>query len=335
VPLAFLVNQQADGVFTVRHTAADDLRADNQASVVSQLPRPVRVLLVTRGNRFLEKALRTGGDVELSLAADLADEAAAWDFVVLDGVTPASWPAGNVLAIGVAAPDWFERVGTVRAPPILDWRTTHPLLRAVNLDNVRISEGLAVPAPRWGSVLVDSTSGPLVVAGERGRQRVIWVGFDVLNSDWPLRVSFPMFVANAVDWLNPASARAARLNLRAGDPLRVELPGAVGQLDVRPPGGEWMSVPVTDATGEGVFGGTDRQGIYGVRWGTNETAVAVRALDLRESENSPRDEVKFGRFGGAAATLMRSANLEIWRWFAAAAAAVLLFEWWYYHRRTA
>ena len=47
-----------DCVFTVRLTAKDDLAADNQASIVSLLPKPVKVLLVSRGNRFLEKALR-------------------------------------------------------------------------------------------------------------------------------------------------------------------------------------------------------------------------------------------------------------------------------------
>ena len=38
-------------------TGKDDLAADNQASIVSLLPKPVKVLLVTRGNRLLEKAL--------------------------------------------------------------------------------------------------------------------------------------------------------------------------------------------------------------------------------------------------------------------------------------
>src|SRR5262249_54849237 len=53
-PLVFVVSQQRDGIFTVRHGAKDDLPADNQATVVSPLPKPARVLLVTRGNRFLE-----------------------------------------------------------------------------------------------------------------------------------------------------------------------------------------------------------------------------------------------------------------------------------------
>ena len=44
-----------------------------------------------------------------------------------------------------------------------------------------------------------------------------------LASTWPLRISFPIFVANAVDWLNPASAQAAQLSVRAGDPFRLSL----------------------------------------------------------------------------------------------------------------
>ena len=48
----FLASQDRDGVFTVRlKDDNDDLDVDNQASVVSILPKPARVLLVTRGNR--------------------------------------------------------------------------------------------------------------------------------------------------------------------------------------------------------------------------------------------------------------------------------------------
>lgn len=335
-PIAFVVSQERDGVFTVRHTATDDLAVDNQASVVSQLPRPVRVLLVTHGNRFLEKALRSGGEVELATAEAVpAGDAGAWDFVVLDGVAPAEWPTANVLAWKVAATNWFEAAGTWKAPAIVDWKTTHPLLRFVNLDNVQIAEAAGIRSPNWGTVVAESPQGPLIVAGERGRQRVVWVGFDVLESTWPLRVSFPMFVANAVDWLNPATARAEQFNVAAGEPLRFELPVGVTAVDVRPPGGDWQALTTDAGAHEAVYGGTDRQGTYALRWGTNETVFAVRALDLGESSATPRDEIKVGRYGATAATAMRSGNLEIWRWFAAVAFAVLLFEWWFYHRRTA
>jgi hypothetical protein len=49
------------------------------------------------------------------------------------------------------------------------------------------------------------------------------VGFDPLESNWPLRVSFPIFIANAVDWLNPANAKNSQLLIKAGDPFRLAL----------------------------------------------------------------------------------------------------------------
>src|SRR5690242_20596709 len=58
-PQVFTASQTHDGVFTVRLTTKDDLAADNQASIVSLLPKPVKVLLVSRANRILEKAFRS------------------------------------------------------------------------------------------------------------------------------------------------------------------------------------------------------------------------------------------------------------------------------------
>jgi hypothetical protein len=335
VPLVFLVSQPRDGLFSVRHTAPDDLPADNQASVMSQLPRPPRVLLVTRGNRFLEKALRSAGDLALTVAAEVPAEDTPWEVVVLDDVVPTRWPGGNVLAIRAAATNWFEFTEPLRAPAIVDWKTSHPLLRSVSFDDVAVAEATGVKPPTWGTVLVEAAQGPLLIAGEVGRQRVVWVGFDVLNSTWPLRVAFPIFVANAMGWLDPATARAEHLNVRAGDALRFELPLDVAEVEVQPPGGPAERIPLDPGAREAVYGSTDRQGPYTLRWGTNQVVFAVRALDLAESDSAPRDEIQVGRFGGATATTMRSANLEIWRWFAVGALAVLLVEWWFYHRRTA
>lgn len=334
-PLVFVVNQPRDGVFTVRHTATDDQPADNQASVVSHLPQPANVLLVTRGNRFLEKSLRSAGNLRLTVGTDVPPGEANWDFVVIDDVIPSRWPAANVLAVRVSSTNWFESSGTLRAPPIVDWKANHPLLRFVSFDDVAIADAVAVKPPPWGTSIVDSPQAPLIIAGESGRQRVAWIGFDLLSSTWPLRVSFPIFVANAVEWLNPASARAERLNLRAGDALRYELPAGAEGIEIRPPGRNWATLGVDAGAHEAVFGDTDRQGIYQMRWGTNEVSFAVRALDIQESDSTPRKEIRVGRFGGTASTTMRSANLEIWRWFATIAFGLLVFEWWYFHRRTA
>ncbi len=334
-PAVFLAAQPRDGVFSVRITAQDDLAADNQASIVSVLPQPVKVLLVTHGNRLLEKALKAAGKVELSVASDVTESKPNFDLVVLDDVTPAVWPRLNTLAIHTMNTNWFNSVGSVEGPVIVDWKSTHPLLRFVGFDNVAIMKSLVVKTPTWAVAVADAPQTPLILAGELARQRIVWLGFDVLESNWPFRISFPIFIANAVDWLNPASVQASQLLVKAGEPFRQTLNEPTKSAEVTFPDGSKRALALDPNAQELVFGDTAKQGVYHLSLGTNETVFCVDLLDSAESDTHPKAELNFGKFGNVAATTMRRANLEIWRWIAAIGLAVLMFEWWWYHRRTA
>jgi hypothetical protein len=334
-PQVFAVTQPEDGVFHLKLTATDDLAVDNDVRIVSLLPQPVNVTLVTRGNRFLEKALRGAGNTRLTAAPSLEAVVAAADVVVLDDVQPTTWPSGNVLAFHVANTNWFTDWRNVDAPPIIDWRQAHPVLRSVTLNDVAIAESLVVKVPDWAVSLVDSTTTPLAVAGELGRQRVVWVGFDPLRSTWPLRVSFPIFIANALQWLDPAAARNSRLNLHAGEPYRVALDSVAGAAELITPDGQKRALQSVGSAGELIVGDTSRIGIYQIRAGTNAVQFAVNLLDGRESDLVPREELTLGKYATVSAAPPVKANREIWRWLLIGGLGVLLFEWWFYHRRTA
>jgi Ca-activated chloride channel family protein len=335
-PQVFIAAQTRDvGIFTVRLTSKDNLPADDQASAVSILPQPVHALLVTTGNRFLEKALRAVANVQLTVAAALNDPAKPFDLVVLDNIAPLTWPAGNILAFNTANTNWFERGWSkLEAPAIVGIKTGHPLLRFVSLDNVQIAEAAGVKTPSWATALADAPENPLIVAGELGRQRIVWVGFDVLQSTWPLRISFPIFIANAVEWLNPASINASQLTIQAGKPLRLTLPQPLPTAEITGPDNVTRTWNVNPATGELVYGDTLRQGVYRVKTGTNETLFCANLLDAAESNIAPKDELKFGKYAKATNAPLRRASLELWRWIAAAGLGLLMLEWWYYHRRT-
>lgn len=335
-PQIFVATQAHDGVFTAQLTTQDDLAADNQASIVSLLPHPVKVLLVTRGNRFLERALRAAANVQLTVVADLTDDGSDYDFVTLDDVIPTVWPKGNVFAIHVANTNWFEGISQLDAPSIVDWRATHPVLRYVGFDNVQVAKSMQVKTPSWGVSLVDSPQSALVIGGDLGRQRILWVGFDTLESTWPYRVSFPIFVANAAEWLNPATERNSQLLVHAGDPFRLNLSQPLtNNAQVVYPDGKTQSIKADPKMNELVFGDTYHQGVYHVKTGTNDTTFCVALLDSAESNIKPREELQFGKYNKVSATTLHRANMELWRVIAAIALLVLLFEWWYYHRRTA
>ena len=334
VPQVFLASQSQDGVFTVHLNANDDLAADNQASIVSLLPKPVKVLLVTTGNRLLEKAFRSTPNVVLAVAHDLTDAAGDFDFVVLDGVAPSVWPKGNVLAIHVINTNWFPEITRVEGPPIVDWKSTHPLLRYAGFDNVQVAESLVAKAPSWALSVADSPQAPLILAGELARQRIVWVGFDVLESNWPLRVSFPIFISNAIEWLNPANTKGGQLLVKAGEAFRMGLLKPETSAQITVPGGGTKTIAIDPNANEVVFGETYKQGTYHLHLGTNDTAFCVDLLDAAESNIQPRDELKLGNYTKVAATSMQRTNMELWRTIAGLGLLVLLGEWWWYHRRT-
>ena len=155
-----------------------------------------------------------------------------------------------------------------------------------------MSESYAVQVPSWAVALVESPQTPLVLAGERGRQRIVWIGFDTLQSTWPLRVSFPIFIANAVEWLNPAAARNSQLTLRAGDPFRFAFPQPVAKAQLIRPDDSTRELRLDGGGRELMVSDTFQQGVYRVKSGTNEIAFAVNLMDAAESDITPRDELR-------------------------------------------
>ena len=333
-PQIFFATQTNDGVFTLHSTLKDDLAVDNDASIVSLLPHPVNVLLVTAGNRMLEKALRFAPNVRLTTAATLLDDGSAYDIVVLDGIVPAVWPVGNVLAINVMQTNWFEGVSRGTEPAIVDWRPTHPVLRYVSFDNVWIATNLVVKTPSWGVSLVDSAQSPLIVGGDLGRQRILWIGFDVLDSSWP--------------WKRVLSDVHGQCGGLAEPGHHPQQPAPGSRRRPVPPGadaaGQLRANHAARRDGQETAGANQRErgGIWGhhargglsfeSRHERNDLLRRIAGRGREQHQTPGRDTT--GNTTHVSATTLHRANMELWRTVAGIALAVLLFEWWYYHRRT-
>ena len=328
--LVFVASQRTNGIFRMQLKNDDALAVDNTGSVSTLTRRDVKALLVTSGNAFLEKALRSVPKLDLTVAATLTNPDPSVDVVILDAVQPSVWPIGNVLAIHTQSTNWFQPSGTLEAPPIVDWKSTHALLRFVSFDNVQLARSLSATLPSWMTPLVESPSAPLVAAGEHDGQRAVWVGFNPLDSTWPLRVSFPIFIANAMDWLNPEVSTS----FRAGESVLIRVEEEESTVTVTLPDGSEEKVQTT-TNGEMIFANTFQQGVYRAAFGTNELVFCVNLLDANESAIRPRKKLQLGEYGRVEATVQLDADKEVWRWIAMLCLGFLMFEWWFYHRRTA
>jgi hypothetical protein len=216
---------------------ADAFPLDDDAYAVIPPPQPLRVLLVTRGDFFLESLLKADDSIEFEqLAPDAFQLAHAADFnaVVMDDClpeglnTPAQLPPGNFLFLH-QAPLPADPAGPLEHPLVTDADGASPLLRQVRLSDVTIlrAQAWAVPTadPSWRfATPVRSFDHPLVVTGERtGGGRLVALAFGAADSDLPLRIAFPLFVHNAIEWLGGRDApdEGAGAGVRAGEPIQV------------------------------------------------------------------------------------------------------------------
>ncbi|MBW3624067.1 MAG: BatA and WFA domain-containing protein [Armatimonadetes bacterium] len=329
---------------SVRLDVKDDLAADNEAFLPVRPPSRVRVLLVTPGNLFLERALAAlpAAEVTKTAAAPPADDR-GYDVHVYDRIAPTVQPTAGVMLIGTAAPFGPAGLGrTLPHPQIVDWRQDSPLTRYVDLSAVAIEAGRLLTPKPWTVPLAETAEGSLMAAGERDGRRSLQVGFDLLRSDFPLRVGFPIFLANAVTWLAPAAGYGPGLSVRAGEEVALTLPPEAGSVRITGPvsatgtpvpgAGEGAVLPVEG--GRAVLGGSDAVGLYTAVLSRGQPVrFAVNLFNRRESDLTPGDLRLRADGRAVSVTPGLSGRRELWRYALLAALALLLLEWHEYHAR--
>ena len=349
--------------------AGDALALDNNAYAVIPPPRPVRVLLVTRGDWFLESLLKADDGVQfdqLSPEAFQPAQAAGFDCVVLDSFLPPGFergsqtlPPGNFLFVDCAPPPLSTNgpPAALAHPPITDIDTASPLLRRVNLRDVTIlrAQTWALPeanasADGWVyTAPVRSFEHPLVVTGERRpsggtarSDRMVSLAFGVADSDLPLRIAFPLFMHNTLAWL-----AARNTSAESSDPIgagqTIQIPRGA-QLWTRPqvsyaPIGR---IPAPELiAGPGAFQPL-ANGFYLLRTaGGADRWLAVDTLDRTMSAvNAPaQTHIAAAPAPGASQPVVAGERWELLRvwppWMELALLAFVLctLEWWGFHRR--
>lgn len=318
-------------VLRARLDVQDDLAVDNEARVVLLKPEDVPVELVTPGNIFLETALALSPNLQVrkSRTAPYADDLRPGTLVVSDGVRLTDLPPNCAAlligpgALGGVAPG--VRTAEIATPTIADWNRRHPVLRHVDLAGTFISRAVTLEPDPGAEPLIDAEGGPLALAQESRGRRVVYLGWDLHRSDFPLRVGFPIFIGNCVDWLTGAQQRAQALNVHTGQVVPVTLPAGAKDAQVRLPDGRRTALA-------GDTFRVTRAGVYTVTARGFAQPFAANLADAGESNLRPHDLA----FAGRAAPVRRGAvqtEQELWRLLALFALVVLCLEWWVYHRR--
>lgn len=375
-------------------TKRDVLELDDVAYAAINEAKPGRVLVATPGNVPLQVALATEragklANIEVKppdvLTTDQYKkdaELGTYSLIVYDQCAPATMPRSNTLFIGRLPPgpawrgvqptasnraDTNEKKGAAKPtevedkkslaiePQIIDWDRSHPLLASVELGNVAIAAGLVLHAPAGGTVLIDSTAGPLAAIAPRDAYQDAVVGFEIVgqqsdgtkyaNTNWPRQLSFPTFCLNALEYLGGNTEDSQLASTRPGRPVELRVAGNTAELTVVDPTGKQFAVH----RGQGdvfQFQDTNRPGVYEVRRGDavlerfavnlfdqQESDVRVRKTKVENGSTVQPADIQIGNVNVKATVGKMPTRHEAWKPVLACALFVLIFEWYIYNRR--
>jgi hypothetical protein len=315
----------------------DDLPADDRAYALVPERKRARVLTVTPGNTYLEAALLLDEYLDVTtVTPDAYPPQANFDVTIFDGVAPP--PANGAGALIYLNPPAdgapITHAGAIEDFGFDTWDKKSPVLRFAAMGDIQVSRGHALKPSPDDKVIGESDQGPILVGGSRGGHPFLALGFDPRNSDFVLRVAWPLFVLNSIDSFGDADTSYLS-SYRTGEVWRLPVPDGARTAELVDPLGGKRELPVQ--AGRAVYFG-DQAGIYELATGSGAdrmvTRFAANLADLTESSILPQTKLALGKQEAKRPEgFVAGVRQEIWMYLLAAVLAVSVLEWITYHRR--
>lgn len=296
------------------------LAADDARWAVSGNQRQYTALLVTEGNVFLEQAIRLRPEITLVLADPQDVQAASdCDLYIYDGVLPQQLPeTGAVWAINPPA-------GVAGISPLPDGETAGFLRAGAGEEARAICENLLLTdvairsfRPLEGGVPVLTSQGGALLSVNPER-RVAVLGFDLHESNLPLKADFPVLTQNLLAWLLP-DADASVEGVSCGESVSFTLDARTVSARVETPSGRVVTLE------NAAFSETDEIGIYRLRETLEDGGDRVTAFALHIPQAECDTLTVPASVQGEAA--QNEAGYREWTlWIVLALFALMLVEW--------
>lgn len=242
----FIFDIQSDPGQEIRGELISDdlLKTDNRASSYISSNKRKRILLVTPGNFFLEKALESIEDVLIekytaivevrntvetetkpylysSKGIEVQKIPDNFDIVIYDRIPPEQQnDFGRFIYIDVIPSGIRSIQGKIR-PQAVSINKNHPLLDSVDFSKVSILKARAPLDFPGIEELVSGGNTGLFYSLERKFLKFVYLPFDLTDSDLPLRASFPILINNSIKWLTDGYSLEEIIQYRTGDSILI------------------------------------------------------------------------------------------------------------------
>ncbi|MBV6458548.1 MAG: hypothetical protein HONBIEJF_01679 [Fimbriimonadaceae bacterium] len=316
-----------------RFEGRDMLAADNYQADVAETGARIRVLLITSGNPFLERALAIDPRVVLDKTSSVpaAERAGTngvsnYDIVVFDEGTHPAVKCRRTLSFGASSRGLAAEVSGKGSRGSFVTATAHPVMAGVDLETAYIQSVVAATPAPGSEIVAESTAGPLIVVRERSNPSIV-VAFSPMKSDFPLQIGFPIFIGNALTFLMGTQGSTA-IKVKPGVPFAL---ASESQVEVS--GADGVIGKADAEQGFALVRGIDRVGRYGIKGSEMSKTVVVAMQSPDESAIAPRDRLNLG--GSTVAAVRAPSRLsDLWKLAVGLGLIVLVVEWCVFMRKS-
>lgn len=297
----------------------DLLKTDNVAYAVLPKAQAMRVLLVSADNLYLQAALLSDPQIVMK-AVGCGQESTAkgeFDITIYNDCAPKEVPtSGRFVFVNPpleGTPFKFrtrrKKFTFTKNPIVTEQRNNHTVMQYISLRDINVKRSKRVRLGRYDKALVSSFGQPLIVGHETKQMRAICVAYSLRESDMVLRVAFPLFLRNSLEWLSRGGRSRPPTSRQTGEIWKIPLPSNLKEVAlVSPqratkPEGETMPNPkngkakeqpkVQDKTdkvlvndGIALFSGK-QSGFYQLQFGKSKRWIAANLSDPEESHIAP------------------------------------------------
>ena len=328
--LLFSLWQIMEGLIQIKIEVNDDLAVDNEAFILLEPEIRLSILMVTAGNRFLENALTLHGSVDIDLCESSNSEekikTGNYDVVIYDNVAIASDISADTIIICSKANEYTNTEKGMISPELLTFNYGHKSLNGLDLSNLSIDKSYILNVPEWGEALIESEYGALMFCGERDNKKLLVTGYDLMQSNFPLEIAFPLFISRVVNWFK---GNEHRNWISAGEAYHYTMPTTYTEdsVTVTMPDGEQHinriknnSVAITD---------TMKAGVYRIEGDTFQKRFVVNFQTNTDGHNNVFTKNIIQK---TVPVIPESVSTKLGFLFAVLALVALVAEWYFYSR---
>ncbi|GGA61961.1 BatA domain-containing protein [Ornithinibacillus halotolerans] len=312
--------------YNARLTTPDDYKADNHlVAFLGQNTTP-SIHLIGDINPFTTKALSYFSEdiVQYDKNTTVTQSNAVY---VLEGVPEKEWPDGPSIIFEPELNGAFQVKEKKTLTEAVEKLKDDPLFQYVDMSEVYIQSSFPYVQSELETLLTSGDT-PLISKGYYKGHPIVFIGFDIADTDWPLHASFPIFLYNAITFLYETQDTLGYLKPMQQFTFAHPI-GTTKSTIVNEHGDEILSLSLDEAD----FKAPSSPGLYRIISENNEVlSEKLFAVTIDPQEKYIQPKTSFTLEVEDSKNSSQERPNEIWPWIALFALLILFIEWEVYRR---